>query len=69
MSGKMPKIKPVSQGVIDRLHDPKTQTAALHEFGEWIISTCLLFGTGYETAYTVAGIMLEGLSKKLSENP
>ncbi len=38
-----------------------SRTAALHQIGEWVISTCLLFGTDLSTAYKVAAAFVEGL--------
>lgn len=30
---------------------------------EWIVETCLLFGTTTETAYKVAAVFIEGLEE------
>lgn len=32
------------------------------ELAEWVVQTCLMFGTTVATAYKVAGLFLEALS-------
>lgn len=40
------------------------QDAQLARVGQWVIETCLLFGTQRKTAYLVAGAFLEGLERE-----
>lgn len=37
------------------------------KIAEWVVQTCLLFGTTAQTAYTVAGLFLEGLQSEASK--
>jgi len=37
------------------------QEAQLVRVGQWVIDTCLLFGTQPKTAYLVAGAFVEGV--------
>ena len=36
------------------------------ELADWIVATCLLYGTTVATAYQVAGLFVKGVRKGLS---
>lgn len=49
------------------LEDPETRQEGLWALGEWIIKTCLLFGTTLDTAYQVAALMVGGVRRRYEE--
>lgn len=42
----------------------KQREYALHELGDWVVETCLLFGASATTAYKVAALMVEGIDRE-----
>jgi hypothetical protein len=43
---------------------PVNELSQDQKIAEWVVGTCLLFGTTPSTAYRIAGLFLQGLEKK-----
>ncbi len=50
------------------LYPDEDRQKALRELGDWVISTCLLFGAELSTAYKVAAAFVEGLENSYRRN-
>ena len=40
----------------------------LRQIAEWVVNTCLLYGTTEATAYQIAGLFLKGLDAATDDN-
>jgi hypothetical protein len=58
---------PIRSDIRQRLRDPETRDVALLEVAEWVKNTGLFFGASATTAYKVAAVFVEGLSKDYSD--
>jgi hypothetical protein len=39
----------------------------LAQIAAWVVQTCLIFGSSPSTAYTVAGLFVEGIAREWSK--
>lgn len=54
------------KGLIDikrALDDPETRGLTLVELGNWVVETCLFFGTTPDTAYQAASLFIGGIRR------
>ncbi len=50
-----------------RIANAETWPAALHELGQHVINTCMLFGTEASTAFNVAALLVDGIERSWQE--
>jgi hypothetical protein len=55
------QVLEICKQLVEKIGLGMDSTKTERQLGEWVVSTCLLFGTSATTAYKIAGVFLEAL--------